>query len=153
MKHTKRTPTGTASNWDGRRAGRSPRTWENVMRKTIRNATLGLVAIALLAGATIASHGEEGIEVLGIEVLSGGVQMVHMHTIAPPGALLATVVDYGEGEMILEMRPVSPEGFDTMMFPFVHPENRIELLAPDGIEVLDVVFVGGGRYEDELIFE
>jgi len=117
------------------------------MRNTIRNATFGLVAIALLAGATVASHGQEGIEVLGIEVLSSGEQRVHTLTIAPLASELVAIMNFGEGDVIVDMRPVHPTGIDTMTFPFVHPNNRIELIGPDGIEVLDVVFVGGNGWE------
>ena len=147
MKHTSRTTLTNTAHRDGARFGCSPHTWEKAMRKTIRKATFGLIAIALLTGATIASHPDDGIEVLGIEVLSGGAQLVHVHTIAPEGSLLVAVANYGAGDIILEMRPVSPEGLDSMLFPINDPSNRIELLAPDGIEVLDVVFVGGNGYE------
>ena len=57
------------------------------MSKAIRNATLGLIALAVIAGASYASGEEEGIEVLGIEVLSDGTVMVHTHVIAPQGAM------------------------------------------------------------------
>ena len=70
-----------------------------------------------------------------------------MHTIAPPACTLVAIANYGFGDIIVDMRPVSPEGFDSVTFPMADPHNRIELVAPDGIEVLDVVFVGIGGYE------
>jgi len=113
------------------------------MSNVIRKASFALIAIALLAGASVASHSGDGIEVLGIEVLKGGPQIVHVHTIAPPASPLVAIANYGFGDVIVDMRPVSPLGFDDLTFPVADPHNRIELIAPDGIEVLDIVFVSG----------
>lgn len=112
------------------------------MRKAIRNATLGLIAVAIIAGAAYAAN-EDGIEVLGIEVLEQGTQLVHVSVIAPQGATLWAISDYGSGDVVHMIIPAQ-NGIEVLAFSFEHPSNRIELVGPNGIEVLDVVYIGGG---------
>ena len=113
------------------------------MKTTIRFASFALVLVALIAGATIAEE-QYGIEVLRCEYTPTGEQIVDVHTTAPEGCWIVGICNFGCGDEIFDMKPVNPAGFEMLAFPMAHPNNRIELVAPDGIEVLDVVFVGGG---------
>ena len=73
-----------------------------------------------------------------------GEQIVDVHTTAPEGCWIVGICNFGNGDEIFDMKPVNPAGFEMLAFPMAHPDNRIELVAADGIEVLRVLFVGGG---------
>ena len=107
------------------------------MKNAVRKASLALIAIFCAAGITTAGIEvlNPGIEVLGIEVLSGGQLFVHSHvTNAPEGAMLKA---YRAG-VCVEMQIVGADGFVSVIFPDAHPDNHLSLQDADGIEVLRV---------------
>ena len=108
------------------------------MKNTIRNASFALVLVALITGATVASE-HYGIEVMSVDTTANGEQLVTVHTQAPLGSWVAAYVNHGNGDELLEFRPITPEGIEVMMFPGADPHNRIEILAEDGIEVMATV--------------
>ncbi len=124
---------------------------ENKMNNAIRKATLGLIALICITGTSTA--GIEvlyGIEVLGIEVLQSGVQRVVVATDAPAGHHMRAVTIIDGEDVICDIQTVDGSGMNCLHFPAASEDNRIELVTPDGIEVLAVLF--GSDYEDELIY-
>ena len=138
--HTRTTPS-TAAHRIGRRAGGRPLTWEKEMKNTIRNASFALVLVALIAGATVASS-TPTLDGLNGEVCPCGSIMVTAHTNAGAG-MVAVWTDFGNGPELLQYEPVNPDGLINTCFPHDHPNNCIEVLTHDGIEVLKTLFVNG----------
>jgi hypothetical protein len=118
---------------------------ENKMNTAIRNAALGLVALICITGTSTAGievlEGIEvlGIEVLGIEVLQSGAQRVIVGTDAPAGFQVRLVMNLDGEDFICASQTVDNSGLMCLEFPMAHPNNRIELTTPDGIEVLSSV--------------
>ena len=131
---------------------------EKKMNNAIRNATLGLIALICITGTSTAGievlDGIEvlGIEVLGIEVLQSGAQRVTVAADAPAGCQVHLVMNIDGEDFICAMQTVDGSGLMCLEFPMAHPNNRIELTTPDGIEVLDVLF-GNQGYGIEGGFE
>jgi hypothetical protein len=128
-------------------------TKENTMNNAIRNATLGLVALICITGTSTAGIEVlyEGIEVLGIEVLQSGAERVIIATDAQPGCTVWAIMNVDGQDIVCDIKTVDGSGFNAVEFFASHPNNRIQLVAQDGIEVLAVLYTVG--YEDELILQ
>ena len=70
-----------------------------------------------------------------------------MSTDADTGCYVQGVMTIEGEDMICDIQPVSESGLMSISFPMSHPNNRIELVAADGIEVLEIVFA---RNNEEL---
>jgi hypothetical protein len=106
-----------------------PALQEEAMRN-VRNALIALTVLATGTAAIASSWGIEVLRVSGIEVL-----MVETHTWgAPLGSTVHAVTDLGAGPHTLFVAPINPlTGNATVIFPFNHPSNRVELRDPAGM--------------------
>ena len=147
MKHNERAALSNTLRKDGGNQKGVSIPMENKMNKAIRNATLGLIALICITGTSTAGievlDGIEvlGIEVLGIEVLQSGTQRVIVGTNAPDGFMVRGVMTINGQTFICDMKIVDSSGMTYIDFPMAHESNRVELVTPDGIEVLDGVEV------------
>jgi len=105
---------------------------ENEMKKTAL-ATLALLALVAVAVQADAS----GIEVLGIEVLSNGNEVVQTHSTNPPvNAYVEAVMNINGVEYIVDTAPVDPvTALATVTFPNVDPGNLVYLCNAQGARV------------------
>lgn len=98
------------------------------MRKNALLATLALATVALATGTG------PGIEVLGIEVLSGGATLTSTQsTNVPIGAYVEAVMTVNGQEAIVDVQAVDSAGQATLLFPANMPGNRVDLYDATGV--------------------